>query len=418
MFEQPILNLGCLGSVSDGKSTMVKLLSGKSTQTHSKEKVRNITMKVGYANTKFWKSKKDNTLTSSYSDVDNSETHNLIHHVSFVDCPGHHDLLEVMMSGAMVMDGGIVVVSGNESIENKPQLKQHIITAKLVGLKKIIFILNKLDLVDKYVANERYEDLVNFLKEFDIIDPIIIPMSMSLGLGKENLIQSIIDYFPPSERRQIKTTQFMITRSFDINKNGITPQKFKPGVVGGSLISGDIQVGDEIIISPGKQKKTATGWKVKEFTTKVVSLKSEKDSLDKIYPGGLTAIGTEIDPYYTMKDKLKGNIIFKKSENYQRNIYYEIDINLKFVEWNKEYFELIKKDKILTLQIGANTLVSKVISINNTNEETKLVKFILERPICVLDDQNILVCDKVDGNHLSIIAYGKVESGQIAEIIA
>ena len=54
--KQPIMNIGCLGSVSHGKSTMVKLLTGKSTQQHSKEKIRNITMKVGYANCKIYSS--------------------------------------------------------------------------------------------------------------------------------------------------------------------------------------------------------------------------------------------------------------------------------------------------------------------------------------------------------------------------
>ena len=155
--SQPTLNIGCLGSVSHGKSTMVKLLSGKSTQQHSKEKVRNITMKVGYANCKIYEDEEEYNLEGKGK---------LVNHVSFVDCPGHHELIEVMMSGANLMDYGIVVVAGNQSIEDQPQLRQHILTAKIVGLKKLIFVLNKIDLITRTLAQERKYQLEEYLKEF------------------------------------------------------------------------------------------------------------------------------------------------------------------------------------------------------------------------------------------------------------
>ena len=186
--KQPILNIGCLGSVSHGKSTMVKLLTGKATQQHSKEKIRNITMKVGYANAKIYSCDDGYTI---------DETDNLVHHFSFVDCPGHHELIEVMMTGANLMDGGIVVVAGNQSISQQPQLRQHLLTAKLVGINKLIFILNKLDLITKTLAVERMYELKEYLNNFDISDPIIIPMALNLGLNQEYLLDAIMTEFPP-----------------------------------------------------------------------------------------------------------------------------------------------------------------------------------------------------------------------------
>ena len=68
MMYQPIMNLGTLGSVSDGKSTLIRNLTGKATQTHSSEKERNITIKAGYANLKIWLCKECELHLSSNSE--------------------------------------------------------------------------------------------------------------------------------------------------------------------------------------------------------------------------------------------------------------------------------------------------------------------------------------------------------------
>ena len=109
---QPIINIGMLGSVSDGKSTTVYSLTGIKTQRHSDEMKRNITIKPGYANMKIYKDE-DGDFTTNNSEGE------LVHHVSFIDCPGHYQLIITMMSCIKLMDGIILVVSAAEPIEKK-----------------------------------------------------------------------------------------------------------------------------------------------------------------------------------------------------------------------------------------------------------------------------------------------------------
>ena len=376
--KQPIMNIGCLGSVSHGKSTMVKLITGKSTQQHSKEKVRNITMKVGYANAKIYKKDDEYTI---------EETDDLVHHFSFVDCPGHHELIEVMMTGANLMDGGIVVVAGNQSISEQPQLRQHLLTAKLVGIKKLIFILNKLDLVTKTLALERKHQLEEYLTEFDIHEPIIIPMALNLGLNENFLLQAIMNEFPPiiSEKTNEKCV-FSISRSFDINRNGINPLKMKGGVVGGSVISGKLSIGDKIIISPGqiKYSKEKDKWINKPFVSTVVSLKSEKDNLCDIGCGGLTAVGLDIDPFFTQNDRLKGQILHTDKDS----AIAVSEIKCNVVALDDVSFS---KGQILTLQVGCSTVQGRITDIKKND-----ITFKLNKLIVIYSDIKVLISNKKD----------------------
>lgn len=401
--KQPVNNIGLLGSVSHGKSTLVKLISGKATQQHSKEKIRNITMKVGYANAKIWE--KDGELINS-SGEETLDNASLKHHFSFVDCPGHHELIDTMMSGATVMDGGIVVVAGNLPPASQPQLYQHLLTAKLLGLTNLIFILNKLDLVNEEMAKERYYELKEFLekKGFDD-DYLIIPMALNLGLNKKYLLQAIMEKFPPTDKQNDLPLNFAITRSFDLNKPGITPEKLKGGAVGGSLLSGKLNIGDEIEIRPGQVKfdKNKNQWIAKPFTSKVVSLFSEKTSLDTIIPGGLMAVGLEIDPYFTKNDGLKGQILGKKDK--MDDIYFEITLQTETLEDYKI------QNKIYHLQIGANSIKGKVNSIKKNQ-----VKFILSKPSVIDSDKKIFICDKID-NVTTIIALGSFNEGKTITLI-
>jgi translation initiation factor 2 subunit 3 len=192
---QPIINIGMLGSVSDGKSTTVFGLTGKKTQCHSDEMKRNITIKPGYANMKIYENEGEYHL-NNYTDS------KLVHHVSFIDCPGHYQLIVTMMSCIKLMDGIILVVSAAEPIEKKPQLIHHIMAIKMSGIKNVIVIFNKLDLIKKKVAQDRYIELVTLLQKYEIEPKIIIPSSMNHNIGTDYLLKSIMKYMGP----EIKNT--------------------------------------------------------------------------------------------------------------------------------------------------------------------------------------------------------------------
>jgi translation initiation factor 2 subunit 3 len=394
---QPIINIGMLGSVSDGKSTTVHSLTGVKTQRHSDEMKRNITIKPGYANMKIYKSEDGEY---SFSNTDGGE---LVHHVSFIDCPGHYQLIVTMMSCIRLMDGIILVVSAAEPIEKKPQLIQHIMSIKMSGIKNVIVLLNKLDLVKKSVAKNRYNDLCKILNKYDINPKIIIPVSMNHKIGTQTLLKNIMKYMGP-ELSQNRTTQsplFMISRSFDVNKVNIKYNEIVGGVVGGSLIGGTLKIGDEIEILPGIISKNQDGETIyKPHYTKITSLKSDTTELDNISPGGLIGIGTTIDPFYCKNDSMIGMIAGLKGHMPQ--VYHEITVKYKEIcfdnyQWNK--FNCMQ----IIIIVGTNSIDGKIIKFDDNYINLKLNK-----PACIPEDSIIILCNKsTDGFNIS--AYGYLE---------
>jgi translation initiation factor 2 subunit 3 len=408
MQNQPILNIGCLGSVSDGKSTTVEKLTGTKTQRHSSEKIRNITIKPGYANMKIWYNKEEDIYETTNSQVMNMDNFELVHHLSFVDCPGHQELILTMMSSVSLMKGALVVVAANEDVKKKPQLIQHLAAAKMAGLDKLIILFNKLDLVSKEVAMERKEQLDELLEKLGITPKYIIPTSVNKKIGIQNVIKAIMEVFPPKVEEEDDKIEFKITRSFDINKPGINWDSVEGGVIGGSLITGKLKVGDTIEIRPGRYSTNKDGFNVIPIKTKILSIESEKIKLDDIISGGLTAIGTDIDPVYCKDGKLEGSIM--GLTGYLPDVYSEITMKINLTDAFDGEWEPKKKDTIF-LQIGNVNTESQVIDI----KEDKIT-FKLSKPSCIPKDSLILICS--DNNEiLRIVGYGNMNSKESKKII-
>ncbi|KAI5298791.1 hypothetical protein KEM55_002928 [Ascosphaera atra] len=157
--RQATINIGTIGHVAHGKSTVVKAISGVQTVRFKNEQERNITIKLGYANAKIYKC--DNpacprpTCYRSYpsqKEVDPpceregcGGTYRLLRHVSFVDCPGHDILMSTMLSGAAVMDAALLLIAGNESCP-QPQTSEHLAAIEIMKLNHIVILQNKVDL--------------------------------------------------------------------------------------------------------------------------------------------------------------------------------------------------------------------------------------------------------------------------------
>jgi translation initiation factor 2 subunit 3 len=398
MKNQPILNIGCLGSVSDGKSTTVLQLTGIKTQTHSNEKTRNITIKPGYANMKVWLNS-NGEYTTTDSNIEEMDGAELVHHLSFVDCPGHQELILTMMGSVSLMKGAIVVVSAAEPIQNKPQLIQHLATAKIAGLEKLIVLFNKLDLVSKKIALERKYELDELLTKLEITPAYIIPTAMNKKIGLQNVIKAIMEVFPPEVlENKTETALFKLTRSFDINKPGIQWNEVKGGVLGGSLDTGKLNVGDVIEIRPGQWRKKDDSFIVVPIKTKVLELKSGKTSFETIYPGGLTALGTDIDPAHTKEDNLAGHIAGLVGT--LPDVYSAITMTWTLTDKFDGNWSPKMKDKMY-LQIG---------NINTEAELTDIKKeeltFKLSKPSCIENNSKILICSHEQNDILKIVGYG------------
>lgn len=164
--RQATINIGTIGHVAHGKSTVVKSISGVKTVRFKNELERNITIKLGYANAKIYECinpecEKPGSFTSrgsSHADTftDENGTWELRRHVSFVDCPGHDILMATMLNGAAVMDAALLLIAGNEDCP-QPQTSEHLAAVEIMQLKHIIILQNKIDLVKEDAAKAQHE---------------------------------------------------------------------------------------------------------------------------------------------------------------------------------------------------------------------------------------------------------------------
>lgn len=367
MINQPIINIGTLGSVSEGKSTLVKKLAGIITQCHSREKIRNITIKQGFGNMKIF-SAPDGTLTTQGG--------KLVNHISWVDCPGHMDRIQTALGSISLMDGVVLIIGVKDKLETKPQLIQHLLGIKLGGIKKIIVCLNKIDLVSKDVLLEYKKDVDTLFSKYGIKPNYIIPTSFNKGIGLNWVLNAIQELFNPNiwleKTKDIPVLK--ISRSFDINKPGTDLSDLKGGVIGGTITSGQFKVGDIIEIKPGRiNKKTGVAMPIK---TIIRSIQTGTTNLDVAYAGGLVAIGTDIDPFETKNDGLVGNLC--------GYVLPEIVSEISFdIEW------IDKPVKLDNLCLLIGTRMCKVLLDNEI--------FKLEKPMCILPKEQIIVCQDING---------------------
>ena len=385
--NQPIINIGCLGSVSDGKSTLIRTLTGIKTQKHSSEKIRNITIKQGYGNMKIWEDKTTTTSDITHDDL------KLINHISFVDCPGHQDYIQTMLASISIMDGAIVVIATDQPLSNKPQLLQHLEAAMIGKIKNIIICLNKIDLVTRTVLMTRKNELDLLLEKYQLKPFAIIPTSFNKNIGVNYLIDAIIKLFNPEQyiERSNSDVLFRISRTFDINKPGTDWDKVIGGVLGGSLVTGKLKVGDKIEIRPGMVWKENNKLIYQPITTIITSIKTDTNELQECIPGGLIGLGTDLDPYYCKNDMLLGNIAIKQdNKNDSLKIY--TNINISYSKWKPTINEL------LVLQIGTRVVDSKVIEIKDN-----IINVELSKPVCIPEGQHIIICKKIN-NILKIIS--------------
>lgn len=210
------------------------------------ELVRNITIKLGYANAKIYRSTTApyiyESKPSGHPDVYPAEdgsgrTMELVRHVSFVDCPGHDILMATMLNGAAVMDAALLLIAGNEPCP-QPQTSEHLAAVEIMQLKNIIILQNKIDLVKEDVARQGYEQIRSFVAGTVAGDAPIIPISAQLKYNVDLLCGTIVNRIPVPLRDFRSSPRLIVIRSFDVNKPGEEVRGLKGGVAGGSILQG------------------------------------------------------------------------------------------------------------------------------------------------------------------------------------
>ena len=146
-----------VGHVDHGKTTLTQALSGVWTDTHSEEMKRGISIKLGYADTAFYRTSDGRYYAKGkHPDGNEDSDGDLLRVVSFVDAPGHETLMAVMISGASIMDGAMLLISATEKCP-QPQTREHLAALQIAGIENIVVVQNKIDIVSRERAIESHE---------------------------------------------------------------------------------------------------------------------------------------------------------------------------------------------------------------------------------------------------------------------
>lgn len=427
--RQATINIGTIGHVAHGKSTVVKSLSGVLTVRFKNEKERNITIKLGYANAKIFECDSDKcprperfrSAGSSKEDVFPCDRpgctgqFRLVRHVSFVDCPGHDILMATMLNGAAVMDAALLLIAANETCP-QPQTSEHLAAIGIMKLNSILVLQNKIDLVKEVQAKEQYQQIIDFVKGTNAEGAPIIPISAQLKYNIEVICEYITRKIPVPLRDFTSKPRLIVIRSFDVNKPGAEVDDLKGGVAGGSILKGVLKVGQEIEVRPGIVSKDNEGrLQCRPLLSKIVSLYAEQNDLAYAVPGGLIGVGTKIDPTLCRADRLVGQVLGEVGA--LPEIYTEIQITYFLLrrlvgvrtEGDKKGAKVAKltKNEMLMVNIGSLSTGGRVLAIKDD-----LAKIQLTNPVCTEVSEKIALSRRVDKN-FRLIGWGEIRRGTV-----
>ena len=252
--NKPHVNVGTIGHVDHGKTTLTAAIATIAAKHHGGEA-------KDYAAIDSAPEEKARGITINTSHI---EYDTAARHYAHVDCPGHADYVKNMITGAAQMDGAILVVSATDG--PMPQTREHILLSRQVGVPYIMVFMNKCDMVDDEELLELVEmEVRELLSSYDFPGddtPVIKGSALEALNGKDSpygekaileLLDTLDSYIPEPERAIDKPFLMPIEDVFSISGRGT--------VVTGRVESGVIKVGEEIEIVGIKPttKTTCTG---------------------------------------------------------------------------------------------------------------------------------------------------------------
>jgi len=400
--RQPEVNIGLVGHVDHGKTTLVQALSGEWTDQHSEEMKRGISIRLGYADATFRQCPDEDepekyTVDEECPDGSPSEP---LRTVSFVDAPGHETLMATMLSGASIMDGAVLVVSASEPVP-QAQTEEHLMALDIIGIDNIVIAQNKVDLVDRERAEENYEQIQEFVEGTVAEGAPVVPISAQQGVNMDLLIQAIEEEIPTPDRDPDEDARMLVARSFDINRPGTTWESLMGGVIGGSLVQGRLHEDEDLQLRPGREVEEGGKSEWQAVETNVRSIQAGGEDVEEATPGGLLGVGTGLDPALTKGDSLAGQVAGPPGT--LPPVFEEFTMDVELLErivGESDEIEPISTGEPLMLTVGTATTVGSVTSAREGECEVAL-----KRPVCAEPGSKIAINRRV-GARWRLIGVG------------
>ena len=403
--RQPEVNIGVVGHVDHGKTTLVQALTGVWTSRHSEELKKAMTIKLGYADGDVYECPETESV---FRYVPQPTCRNAMYRrsVSYVDAPGHEVLMATMLSGAALIDGALLVVAANEPCP-QPQTREHLVALNIIGVKNLIVVQNKVDVVPHERALENYRAIKEFLRGTPVEDAPVIPVSALHKINVDVLVSAVERLIPTPGRDLASPPLMFIARSFDVNRPGTPPAELRGGVIGGTLLRGVIRVGDEVEIKPGMKVRGGGREGYEPITTEVVSIKFGDRTYSEARPGGLVALGTRLDPSLTKADSLVGSVCGKVGTvpDPVTQISVEYDL-LDRVPGTKELVrvEPLKPKEVIMITAGVAVTLAGIDTLGKGS-----MSLTLRRPIVAWPGMRVAISRQVLGRW-RLVGWGLIES--------
>jgi selenocysteine-specific elongation factor len=339
--------IGTAGHVDHGKSTLVKALTGIDPDRLVEEKLREMTIELGFAWLK---------LPGGME-------------VGVVDVPGHEHFIKNMLAGVSGMDLVMLVVAANESI--KPQTREHLAILDLMEVPNLIAVITQADLADADQISLVGMEIEDLLKPTRFAGAPVVAVSAVSGQGLEELkkgIEKALTQTPP--KRDIGKPRLSIDRVFTISGSGT--------VITGTLVNGSLSSGQEVEIQPGDLK------------SRIRALQTHKTQITSIGPGSRVAVNlTGI----SSNDLRRGQVLTKPGWLVATTL---IDAKLRLLE---QPGRPLKHDTEVSLHSGSGEVMARVRVLEKEDVkagETTWVQFVLDEPLAAVNGDRYVIRSPMD----------------------
>ncbi|MCL4399429.1 translation initiation factor IF-2 subunit gamma [Candidatus Parvarchaeota archaeon] len=356
MVEDIIIDI--VGSFADGKTTLVKAMTRETTLRHSEEIKRGITIRLGYAHFIVYRC----GSCGRYSRTEKCEYCNGAssphYRVSIIDSPGHKTLMTIMLSGASLVDGAVLVIAANQPCP-QPQTQEHLEALKIIGIKNMVVAQTKVDVVGEQRARQSYSEIKSFLSQNGLHDVPIIPVFSIQDINIGELIQWI-GRFKIEKADRGNQTEMVAIRSFDINKPGADIKKMNGAVLGGALKQGTMSKGDSVTVYPGVFIKNS--WK--PLNTKIASIQSEFGEESRVGPGLMVGVRTMLDPSLSRRDNLAGSLVVGTDSKPLFKNKISIEYSALEEKEKQKFKRPIQRNESVLVNVLASKVLGTVTSVN------------------------------------------------------